>query len=105
MLSGLYIISSVMIILMVYAWLSFIYVRIQHIHCSSLLILSSLIDANHFTLLCCDNKNDKGSYIKVCLTSAKVLKVTSTGAQPPTWEPFSILDTCTRGNRGRKYVR
>ena len=28
-------------------------------------------------------------------TSAKVLKVTSTGAQPPTWEPFSILDTCT----------
>ena len=42
-----------------------------------------------------DDKNDKGSYTKVCLASAKVLKVTSTGAQPPTWEPFSILDTCT----------
>ena len=41
-----------MIILMIYAWLSFIYVRIQHIHCSSLLILSTLFDANQFTLLC-----------------------------------------------------
>ena len=96
-----------MIILMVYAWLSFIYVRIQHIHCSSLLILSTLIDANHFTLLCYDDRNDKGigSYTQVCLTSAKVLNVTRTGVQPPTWQPFSILDTCTRGNWGRTFQK